>query len=272
MKIDFLKMHGSSNDFMIIDNRSGQVRLNEEQIRFLANRKIGVGFDQLILLDLSLAASVYMHIFNADGSAAKMCGNALRCVAGLVMDDTEEDEILIDSPTGLIKAHRNVDDTITVEIGQAIFSQVLIPISFHLDPLKIDMGIEGLPPAIALSVGNPHLIFFLEDMDQFNLDEIGPQLEKHQYFPESMNVSFTKIIEGNKIILNTWERGTGRTLACGSAASACAAAAVKLGLGSNKYPFKIFMAGGELEIEVSPLYELKMTGPYSMVYHGEIEI
>jgi diaminopimelate epimerase len=272
MKINFLKMHGCGNDFMIIDNRSGQLSLKQDQIRFLADRRKGVGFDQLITLELSQNAMVYMNIYNADGSTAKMCGNALRCVAGIIFEDIDQEEILIDTPSGITKASRINEENIAVSVGIAIFSSAIIPISKELDPLKIDLNMEGLPSGIAVSVGNPHIIFFLDQYNNFDLTKIGPIIENHAFFPDRINVSFAIVKDAHNIDLKTWERGAGITLACGSAASAAAAAAVKLGLTNNAKPINISMAGGTLIIEVSENFELKMIGPYTLVYQGVTEV
>jgi len=272
MKIEFIKMHGCGNDFMIIDNRSGQCLLNKKQIINLAHRKTGVGFDQLILLDLSEQASIAMQIFNADGSKAGMCGNALRCIAGIIMDDIGEDEVLIELTSGIVKARAALNDEIAVDLGIALFNTAIIPIKSHLDPLSIDFDIPGLPKAVALSVGNPHLVFFLDKNHSFELESLGPILENHEFFPDRINVSLAIIVDSENIVLNVWERGAGRTLACGSAACATAAAAVMRGLCLPNKEIAVQMTGGTLKIKVSDDYQLTMTGPYKMVYKGIIDL
>jgi len=272
MRIEFIKMHGCGNDFVIIDNRSGQYSLKSAQVKFLADRKIGVGFDQLILLDLSSDAAVSMKIYNADGSPAGMCGNALRCVAGIILDDTGENETMIESPSGIARAKLIADEEVSVDIGVALFNPSLIPIKNSLDPLAIDMKIPGLPKAIALSVGNPHLVFFLDKDQAFDINILGSQFENHEYFPDRINVSFARMIDENNINLAVWERGAGRTLACGSAACATVAAAVKLGLYPANQQVSVHMDGGILGINVSDNFEITMSGPYKMVYKGTIEI
>ena len=272
MKIEFIKMHGCGNDFMIIDNRSGQCLLNEKLIKNLGSRKTGIGFDQLILLDLSEKATIEMKIFNADGSRAGMCGNAVRCVAGIIMDDIEEDEVLIELASGIIKAKAAPNDEIAVDLGIALFNPAIIPIKPDLDPLAVAFNIPGLPKAVALSVGNPHLVFFLDKNHHFDINFLGPMLENHDFFPDRINISFAIIDNHQTILLNVWERGAGRTLACGSAACATAAAAVKMGLCRANQDISVSMDGGVLKINVSDDYQLRMTGPYKMVYKGIIDL
>lgn len=272
MKIDFIKMQGCGNDFMIIDNRSGQYRLQTEQIKHLAARKTGVGFDQLILLDLSEKAVVAMKIYNTDGTAAGMCGNAIRCIAGIIMEDTGDEEVIIEMPHGLVYAKAAPHDEVSVNLGAAIFNAAVIPIKSSLDPLAIKMDIDNLPEALALSVGNPHLVFFLDKNHNLDINALGSILENHPYFPDRINVSFAYIKNKNLISLQVWERGAGRTLACGSAASATAAAAVKKGICLPNETITVEMEGGQLKIEVDDDYKLTMTGPYKMVFKGTIDL
>jgi diaminopimelate epimerase len=272
MKIDFIKMHGCGNDFMIIDNRSGEYILSDEQIKYMAARKTGIGFDQLIMLDLSENAVVAMKIYNADGSSAGMCGNATRCIAGIIMDDTGEEEVVIEMPNGLVYAKAAPNEEVSVNLGVAIFNPSIIPIKSTLDPLAIKMDIDNLPDAIALSVGNPHLVFFLDKNHNLDINTLGPILENHSYFPDRINVSFAQVIGPNHISLNVWERGAGRTLACGSAAAATAAAAVKKGLCLSNDSIIIEMEGGTLKIDIDDDYKIAMTGPYKMVFKGTIDL
>jgi diaminopimelate epimerase len=275
MLVNFFKMNGLGNDFVIIEDYADIIKLNEDQIRELANRKTGIGFDQLVILRSSLLHPCRMEIFNADGSGSNVCINATRCVAGLLMERFGMMYIEFDSAAGLIKAFKLSDKMISLIVGRASFEPELIPVKEGIDNMAIDFAIKNLPVAlpkgVALTVGNPHVIFFTDDLEKYNLAEIGPIIENHEYFPARANVSFARVIAPDKIIVKTWERGTGETLACGSAAAATSAAAVKLEL-SNSRVFTIFMPGGELSVEVLLEYYLKVSGAYEISFSGLVEI
>lgn len=270
MLINFFKMNGLGNDFVIIEDYANELKLSKETIRFLSDRRRSIGFDQLMILRPSLLYPCFMEIYNADGSTAKACFNASRCVTGMLMDRYSLDYMEIDTINGPIKAFRLSDNVVSLIVGKAKFNTEDVPINVT-DNMAVDFGIEGLPKGISLSVGNPHVIFFVDNLEKFDLTKIGPIVENHPFLPDRANVTIARLVEHDNIIMKTWERGAGETQACGSAATAAAAAAYKLGLSKSKI-FNIYMPGGELNIEILPEYFMKVTGGYETSYTGTVDI
>jgi diaminopimelate epimerase len=250
----FYKMHGLGNDFVIIDQRNQQLSLSTDDIKLICHRKYGVGCDQLIVIKNYPQHDCEIAIFNNDGSHAGACGNATRCVAMLL----KKNICLIKVGDRSLMAKITESGDIAVDMG--------IPEFINKQPMAFDIaGFEH--QGIVVDVGNPHLVFFVENLTAVDLAYLGPIFENHQYFPERINVSFATIAEDNQINLRTWERGAGITQACGTAACAAFAAATK----QNKIDDKsnIIMEGGSLQCSWSNDGTIIMQGPACLVYQGE---
>ncbi len=274
--LPFRKMNGLGNDFAVIDARASAVSLSAEATRRLADRRSGVGCDQVIVLEPSPRADAFMRILNADGSEVGACGNATRCIAGLLAGELGRPGIAIETAAGLLQSQVHGDGRVTVDMGAPRLGWQDIPLSrAFADTSAIDFTVEtcGGPltgPGV-VNVGNPHCVFFVEDLDAYDLAEIGPRVEHDSLFPERVNVSLAQILSNDSIRLHVWERGAGLTQACGTAACATGVAAVRRGLTGRKV--EIALPGGVLGIEwrASDSHIL-MTGPWSLDYEGVFEL
>ncbi len=259
-------MHGLGNDFVILDARKTGFQPTPDQIKRIADRNRGVGCDQLIVLkDSAKAADLYMGIYNADGSEAAACGNATRCVADLEMNARGVNELRIESPYDVLHATRS-NGLITVDMGTALTEWNAIPLSKHMDTLNIDMGIAGLPPAVAVNMGNPHAVFFVKNVEKTDIATLGKQVEHHALFPARTNVEFIEVKSRTHMRMRVWERGAGITLACGSGACAVIVAAVRRGLTERKAD--IDLDGGRLHMEWLDNGHVLMTGPVATSFTG----
>ena len=259
----FHKMHGLGNDFVIFDARTEPLEMDEARARSIADRRTGVGCDQLILLEPSDAADLRMRIFNADGGEVGACGNAARCVALL-----EGGEISIETKGGIISGSADGVQAIVV-MGEPRFGWDQIPLAYAMDAAAMPVGWEELQNPFAVNVGNPHVVFFVEDADAVELDRLGPQIENDPLFPERVNVNVASV-EGDAIRLRVWERGAGLTLACGTGACATAVAAIRRKIASS--PVEVRLPGGRLSIEWQPGGSIRMSGGASHSFTGEIEV
>lgn len=269
--IPFTKMDGLGNDFVIIDNRAGNVRPTADQIVALGNRKTGVGFDQLIMLEKSDKVAVKILFFNADGSKAGACGNGSRCTGKLLMDQIRSNFIQMEAPDGriLTASRETPDGLVTVNMGPPRLLWNEIPLAKNTDTLAVKI-LSGLPDACCVSMGNPHAVFFVDDVERFDVAEFGPKVETHALFPERTNVEFAQVLSPDLIRMRVWERGTGITEACGTGACATLVAAVRRGLSADKAEIK--MDGGSLFIEWKNHTDILMTGKthcaFTGVYNG----
>lgn len=256
----FHKMHGLGNDFVIFDAREAPLEMDEARVRFIADRRMGIGCDQLILLEPSYAADLRMRIWNSDGSEVEACGNASRCVSLLTGGGSIE-------TMGGILTGSVAEGIATVDMGEPRFSWQEIPLAYAMDTAGMPVGWNELQKPFAVNVGNPHVVFFVEDADRVDLAKLGPEIEEDPLFPERINVNAASI-EENGIKLCTWERGAGLTLACGTGACATAVAAISLGFVNG--PVQMFLPGGDLTIEWERGGSIRMSGPCTHVYSGEI--
>ena len=266
--IPFIKMDGLGNDFVIIDAREKEITLTPQEITKIANRRTGIGFDQLFILTKSDIADIKMAIYNGDGSLAGACGNGTRCIASLIFEeDLSKKEALIEAPGGkLLKAYRGKQ--ISVNMGAPDFSWQGIGLAGEKDALNIG-GLLPNMKACCVSMGNPHAVFFVEDVSKIDLEKLGPLVENNPLFVNRTNVEFAQIVNPGKILMRVWERGAGITQACGSGACATLAAAYKKGLSSSKA--QIIMPGGTLEIE-NKNGEILMAGPVNKAFSGQFYI
>jgi len=273
----FRKMHGLGNDFIVFDARETALTLTAEQVRALADRKRGIGCDQLIVMKPSGSADAYMEIWNADGSQVGACGNATRCIGDLLLPAEATGRVAIETSAGHLSAERS-GRLISVNMGPALLDAAQIPVMAN-DTLAVDLGIDGLGAAICCSMGNPHATFFVEDADAVDLHRLGPLVETHTAFPEQVNAGFASMQDG-AIRLRVWERGVGITDACGTAACAAAVAAVRSGRAARtrgtpdgaQSPVTILLDGGPLTIDWQQDGTVLMTGPVATSFIGEVAL
>lgn len=270
MPLQFRKMHGLGNDFVILDNRLGDKSFTPEQIRQIADRRFGVGCDQLMLLEPSRTpgADCFMRIYNPDASEAGACGNGTRCVADMLMKEGSKTSCVIETVSGLLACRAVENDLVEVDMGAPRLNWNEIPLSEERDTLHLGIGDgDTLSDPVAVSMGNPHCVFFVRDVEKFPVESLGPSVERHALFPERTNVEFAQIMSPSKIRMRVWERGTGVTQACGSGACATMVAAARRGLTSRKA--EIVLDGGSLFLEWREGDDhVLMTGPVAHVFDG----
>ena len=269
MTLRFHKMHGLGNDFVILDGRESPVEMNPNRARAIADRRTGVGCDQVIVLEPSESADVRMRIWNSNGGEVEACGNATRCVA-LLGPKT------IETKGGILTVEAN-GASVTVDMGEPRFGWDEIPLAYPMDTAALPVGWDELQNPIAVNVGNPHVVFFLEESHQVNLARLGPRIERDPLFPEGVNVNVAEFriggmgVDGVRlpgINLRVWERGAGLTLACGTGACATVVAAIKYLKMTS--PVGVRLPGGTLKIEWAPGETIRMTGPATHVFTGEL--
>lgn len=262
----FTKMHGCGNDFVIFDERSAALGLDPRQVSLLADRRRGIGCDQLITLASATDADVRMTIWNPDGSEAGACGNATRCVADLLMAETGRAGVSIRTIAGVLPAERLPSGPIQVDMGPARLDWQDVPLNKPMDTLRLDLPGE---PA-ALSMGNPHVTFFVADLATAPVTRDGPIFETNPLFPQRTNVGFAQIIDPETIRLKVWERGAGLTLACGSGACAALVNANRRGLAHQSA--RVLVDGGELLINWRDDGHVLMAGPVATSFTGEVRL
>lgn len=262
-------MHGLGNDFIIFDARQDALSLTSEKVRDLSDRKRGIGCDQLIVMRESDTADVFMEIWNANGSRVGACGNATRCVAHLLIQENQRDNILIETDAGILSASSNGAESITVDMGEPKLKWQDIPLYMHQDTLALDLHVGPFKSPVAVNVGNPHAVFFVPDAATAPLEEFGRTIETHALFPEHVNVSAASVKDG-AIRLRVWERGVGMTQACGTAACATIVAASLKGLVDRKATIQL--DGGTLDMTWQDNDHVLMTGPVATSFTGEVEL
>lgn len=267
--LPFIKMHGLGNDFVVIDARAANPGLGKQQVIAIADRRTGVGCDQLLVLEPSKRADMFMRIYNHDGTEAGACGNGTRCIAALVMEEKGAKEAKIETVAGVI-ACREAANGVAIDMGAPSFDWRKVPLAEARDTLHLGLRMGALQDPCALSVGNPHAVFFVEDANAIELSRLGPKIETYFLFPERVNVSVAQILSETDIRLRVWERGTGITRACGTAAAATLAAAHKRGLTGEYANFH--MDGGKLTVEWRGDGHLILTGPAEKSFSGEIRL
>lgn len=271
----FRKMNGLGNEFAVLDMRDTTERLTGDAARKIADPKTGPGCDQVITIEASKSSELpFMGIWNADGSQAGACGNAARCVAAILMDETGEDEIAFRSPTASLKAWRVGPNRVAVDMGEPKLRWREIPLAEQMDDTRfIDIKLGPIDNPVlwgpsAVNMGNPHCIFFVADAEAQALDRFGPLVENHPLFPERANVSVAEVKSRHAIRLRVWERGVGITKACGSAACAALVAAHRRRLSERKAI--VTLDGGDLAIEWRDDNHVVMTGPFELEYEGDL--
>jgi diaminopimelate epimerase len=271
--IHFRKMNGLGNDFVVLDARAAPLPVDQESARAIADRKSGIGCDQLIVLEPSSSADVRMRIWNNSGDEVESCGNASRCVADLLFRETGGTSVTIDTDGGLLRCTRAGDGLITVDMGPPRFGWKDIPLSEEFrDTRRIELQVGPIDDPVlhspsVVNVGNPHCIFWVRDVSAHDLARFGPMLERHPLFPEGANISLAQILSEDHLLLRVWERGAGLTRACGTAACAAAVAGFRLRLLARKV--KVTLPGGDLWIEWREHDgHILMTGPFAYEFEG----
>jgi diaminopimelate epimerase len=262
MRRPFHKMHGHGNDFVIVDARKTPFEVSPVLARSIADRKTGVGCDQLIVLEPSDSADLRMRIWNSDGSEVESCGNATRCVVQLTGASR------IESAGGLLGGEE-IGAEIEVALPGPKFGWDGIPIAYPTDTNPLPMAWDELENPVAVNVGNPHVVFFVPDVREVPLDDLGPRIEHDPAFPERINVNVATYID-DRLKLRTFERGAGETLACGTGACASAVAAILTKRAQS--PVKVDMTGGSLTISWTPGEPIRMRGTATHVFSGELDL
>ena len=276
MKLKFSKMHGLGNDFVVLDGVRQQVSLSPEQLVYLADRHFGVGCDQILLVEKAGQPGVDFRyrIFNADGGEVEQCGNGARCFVRFVHDQglTDKRQIHVETLKGIIEPRLEADGNVTVDMGEPRFLPAEIPFLADDDVIihLLDVADETLETTV-VSMGNPHAVQVVDNVDTHPVGEHGPLIERHQRFPKRVNAGFMQIIDRHSIKLRVYERGSGETLACGTGACAAAVAGIRRGLLDS--PVRVTTRGGDLNIAWGGAGRpVLMTGPAVTVFTGEIEL
>ncbi len=259
----FFKMHGLGNDFVVIDARTTPVSMTPERARAIADRRTGIGCDQLIVIGPSDHADAQMRIFNNDGSEVEACGNASRAVALLLGGNST-----LETLGGVITLEA-LEGAARVDMGAPRFDWNEIPLAYAMDTRAMPVGWEELENPAAVNVGNPHAIFFVPDCDAVDLGRLGPIIETDPLFPERVNVNVASLAGKDHLKLRVWERGAGLTRACGTGACATAVAAIRAGIVAS--PVRVTLPGGDLDIAWAPGGTISMTGPATHVFTGETD-
>ena len=274
MNIKAFKMDGLGNDFVIIDNRQKITNLDKEQIIKICDRSF-IGCDQLILIENDNSADAYLKFFNSDGGESGACGNGTRCIANFISKETNNKTIILKTFSGLLKSEILGNKIVTTEIGKAKTEWSEIPLSEKLDTKNLNVKIldknnKEHIGGTAVNVGNPHIIFFVNELNDFNIKKIGPEIENHFIFPEKCNVTIAQVINKDLIKVKVWERGAGLTKACGTAACATAFAGKINNLTENKTDIEF--STGKLSIWIDAKNSIHMKGPVSDVEEIEIKL
>lgn len=262
MKRHFHKMHGLGNDFVIVDARDEPFEVTPALAKAIADRRTGVGCDQLIVLEPSDSADLRMRIWNSDGGEVQSCGNATRCVVQLTGARR------IDSDGGLLQGE-DLGAEVEVSLPEPRFSWDEIPLAYPMDTAALPMAWDGLEQPFAVNVGNPHVVFFVPDAREVNLQELGPRIENDPAFPERINVNVGTYVH-DRLKLRTFERGAGETLACGT--GACASAVAAIATRRAQSPVRVDMTGGSLTIDWEPGQPIRMRGAATHVFEGELDL
>jgi diaminopimelate epimerase len=268
---DFIKMHGLGNDFVVIDARRAAFALDDARAHAIADRKTGIGCDQLIVMEQPRAdgADVFMRIHNADGGEVEACGNATRCIATLLMRETGGDRVVVETAAGLLEARPASGGRVSVDMGKARLDWREIPLAAAQDTLHIALTVGPLADPVCTNIGNPHATFFVADAAAVDLAALGPPLEHHALFPERANIGVAELVAPDRLRLRVWERGVGITRACGTGACAAVVAASRRGLTGRTA--EVVLEGGSLTIAWRADGHVVMTGPVATSFHGSFD-
>jgi len=266
----FIKMHGLGNDFVVIDARAEPFPLGPDTARAITDRRSGVGCDQLIVMEppRDEQADVFMRIRNADGGEVEACGNGTRCVAALIMAEGDGAHCTVETLAGLLKADAAGAGRVAVDMGAARLDWREIPLAREMETLHLDLSQGSLSDPVAVNIGNPHAVFFVEDAVAVALETLGPRLEHDPLFPERANIGAAQLTGTDRLRLRVWERGVGVTRACGTGACAAAVAAHRRGLTGRRV--EVVLDGGPLSIDWRDDGHVIMTGPVATAFTGTL--
>lgn len=279
MRLEFTKMHGCGNDYIYFNCTEKELESPEHLSVKLSDRHFGIGGDGIVMICSSDDADAKMRMFNADGSEGKMCGNAIRCVGKYMSDNglTEKDTIKIDTLSGIKTLELFKENGLVVQacvdMGKAEFFPRKIPVNSDLNRMiNYPITVDGKEFNVScVSMGNPHCVVFVDDVESLEIEKIGPSFENHELFPERINTEFIKVVDSKTLEMRVWERGSGETLACGTGACAAVVEAVENGFCEKGSSVTVRLKGGDLIIAYSD-DGVKMTGPAENVFEGTIEI
>ena len=267
----FLKAHGLGNDFVIFTEHS-ELNISKELVKFLSDRKKGVGCDLTVFLNKSENnySDLVARFFNKDGSEAEVCGNALRCIGNYYFKKFNKKNVTVETNSGLIDVEKNISEKISVDLGKPNISWDKIPIKIDVDTQNLDFDFDYLKGGFAVNVGNPHVIFFVHNLNESELKKDSEKIIKTNFFPSGVNVSIVKVISRNKVNILTYERGVGITDACGSGAGASVFASNKLNFCDKNV--EVSMAGGNLFVEITRDEHILTIGEAKDVFVGQINL
>ena len=273
--INAFRMDGLGNNFIIVDRRESLINISKEEIVKLSNQKSfhrDISFDQIIFIEKEINKVFPITIFNSDGNEVSACGNGSRCIAYLLSKDLNTKKIKLKTNNRFLDAKIVGDFDVQLEMGKPVFDWDKIPLIKNVNHENITLNIEDkiFTDGFSLNVGNPHIIFFVKDCFEYDLKILGPKIENHELFPERINVTFAQINDKNNITVNVWERGSGLTKACGTAACATAVASLIKKLTENNIDIKF--KEGSLNIKIDEDLNIFMTGPVSDIKHTKLEI
>lgn len=274
MSRPFLKMNGLGNDFVVVEARSAPFAPSEAEARAIASRDAGIGCDQLIAIEPSPNADAFMRIWNADGGAVEQCGNAARCVGWLLMEASGRDAAKLDTPAGLLEVTKAGAKRVTVDMGRPGLDWRDIPLAEPMDTRGIELQVGPIDNPLlhtpgCVSMGNPHVVFFVKDAELAPVREVGSMIEHHRLFPERANVEFCEAKGRDRLRVRVWERGVGVTRACGTGACAALVAASRRNLCDRKATVE--MDGGDLVVEWRRSDDhVLMTGPIEVEFTGQL--
>ena len=273
----FIKMHGLRNDFIIVDGRREHYRPCAEEIIRICDRHEGVGGDELLVLNPprplpeSAEAYAFVQIFNPDGREVEACGNATRCVGWLFLQESRAEEVVVETLGGFLKCRRSGEKQVAVEMGKLRCAWQEIPLSRAMDTLHLEIGAGPLQDPVGMNIGNPHAVFFVEDLDAVDLTVYGSELQNHPLFPQEANIGAAQLIDSKTLKLAVWERPGALTTACGTGACVAVGAAHRRGLTTEKQ-MTVVMPAGSVEIELREDNTVVMTGPVEVCYTGYLPV
>ena len=273
----FIKMHGLRNDFIIVDGRQKPFRPSAEEIVRICDRHEGVGGDELVIIEQPRSGSAvadayaFMRIYNPDGREVEACGNATRCIGWLFMQENKREEVVIDTLGGLLRCRKAGEKKVAVEMGKLRTAWQEIPLSHEMDTLHLGIGAGSLQDPVGMNIGNPHAVFFVDDLDAIDLTTYGPEMQKHPLFPQEANIGAAQLLDSKTLKLSVWERPGALTTACGTGACAAVGAAHRRGL-TNARRMTVIMPAGSVEIELKEDDFVIMIGPIEICYSGYLPV
>ncbi|MGD2098288.1 MAG: diaminopimelate epimerase [Desulfobacterales bacterium] len=272
----FIKMHGLRNDFIVVDGRRKPFRPSLEEIVRICDRHAGVGADELVIVEppqktSTADADVFMRIFNPDGREVEACGNATRCIGWLCLQESNRTEVMIDTLGGRLRCRLAGEKKVAVEMGRLRTGWQEIPLAREMDTLHLQIGAGPLQDPVGMNIGNPHAVFFVDDLDAIDLTTYGPRLQKHPLFPQEANIGAAQLLDPQTLKLSVWERPGALTTACGTGACVAVGAAHRRGL-TRARKMTVIMPAGPVQIELKDDDSVVMIGPVEICYTGYLPV